>query len=434
MVAYAETLTEKERRRGRIYAYFACLFGCVSEVMIDSSAIIIIYFTMLKGGDMLTMLGTSFSGLMGTFLYIPGGIIVMHLGLKRTVRYACMLGCAGFLLMALAPLFGVWAKYAALAGCLIYSIQRSCYGATWYPLLDIFLRQEDRAKFFGMMRFFYTCFTGGLFFVIGLILQKNPPIIFIQLVIAVTGLLILGRNYCISRFPDNLRDAPEKPQVKKGLSIALHNGSLTAYSVYVGLLMLSYNSLLPMLYLYLKQYVQMNSGTVQILSSIGLVGSMTGYLCYSRVFNDTKLKYLELLVHVLCTVVALLLFLVDKSMPGFTFFAGAMVWCLTFAASIHLCNFSAELLTLARPGNKMMAMTFVQTYSNCGTAVSRVGVSLILGTAMLAPVWEFCGREVSRYQTLFLASFVMLLILFLLLPTLSSFVPPASMDNEESKK
>ena len=129
MVAYAETLTEKERRRGRIYAYFACLFGCVSEVMIDSSAIIIIYFTMLNGGDILTMLVTCFSGLMGTFLYIPGGIIVMHLGLKRTVRYSCMLGCAGFLLMALAPLFGIWAKYAALAGCLIYSIQRSCYGA-----------------------------------------------------------------------------------------------------------------------------------------------------------------------------------------------------------------------------------------------------------------------------------------------------------------
>ena len=56
-MTYAETLSEKVRRSGRRYAYGACLFGCISEVMLDSSAIIIIFFTMLDGGDMLTMLG-----------------------------------------------------------------------------------------------------------------------------------------------------------------------------------------------------------------------------------------------------------------------------------------------------------------------------------------------------------------------------------------
>lgn len=422
MLRYADTMSEKERRRGRIYAYLACLFGCISEVMIDSSAIIIIYFTMLNGGDMLTMLGTSFNGIMGAFLYIPSGIIVMHLGLKRSVFFCCLVGCAGYLLMAAAPFFGGAAKYAALAGCVIYSIQRSTYGATWYPLLDVFLRVQDRARFFGMMRFLYTLFTGSLFFVIGLILQKNPPLYFLQLVIAATGVLLMGRYFCIARFPDNLRDAPEVPQVRKGLSIALHNRPLTSYAVYLQMLMLSYTSLLPLTYIYLKQYVQLNKGTVQIISSIGLVGSMVGYICYSRVLNNVKLKYLELLVHGTYTVVAFALFFVDRSTPGFIFFAGAVVWLLTFAASIHLCNFSAELLTLATPGNKTMAMSLVHTYNSVGISIGRVAVSLILGTAMLTPVWEFCGRNISHYQTLFLCSGVMLLVLFLLFPTLPSFI------------
>ena len=56
MSTYAETLSEKERRRGRILAYFACYFGCISEVMLDSSAIIIVYISMLGGSKDVVML------------------------------------------------------------------------------------------------------------------------------------------------------------------------------------------------------------------------------------------------------------------------------------------------------------------------------------------------------------------------------------------
>ena len=80
-----------------------------------------------------------------------------------------------------------------------------------------------------------------------------------------------------------------------------------------------------------------------------------------------------------------------------------------------------------------MAMAFVQTYSSIGGAVGRTATSLVLGTAMLAPVWDFFGREISRYQTFFLVNGVMLLVLFFLLPTLPSFVPEHE-DYYEPKK
>ena len=76
MSAFAETLTEKERKRARIHAYFACYTGCISEVMLDSSAIIILYVGMLGGSAMTAMLTTSFTGLLGMFLMIPCAAMV----------------------------------------------------------------------------------------------------------------------------------------------------------------------------------------------------------------------------------------------------------------------------------------------------------------------------------------------------------------------
>ncbi len=432
-MSFAESLSEKERKRAQFYAVCSCLSGCVSEVMLDSSAIIIIYFTLLDGGDMLTMLGASFTSLMGALLYIPACIIITRLGMLKVVKYSCLTGCSGYLIMAAAPFFGPAAKFVALAGCLVYSIQRSSYGATWYPLLDVFLRPQDRARFFGMMRFVYTCTIGVLFFVIGLLMKKDPPIIFLQIVLAVTGLLVIGRYLCISKFPRDPDAVPENPDVKKGLSISMKNGPLTSYSVYICLLVIAFTSLTPLTYIYLTKYVELNEGTVQIISSVGLGGSMIGYFCYGKVFNNMKLKYLELLCHLLYTIVAFGLFAVDKSMPGFPVFAGIMIFLASFAYSLFMCNNSAELLALARPGNKTMAMAFVQTYSSAGGAIGRIGTSLILGTSMLAPVWMLGDREISRYQTFFLISGMMLSVLLFLLPTLPSFIPKHD-DYYEPKK
>ncbi|MBO7328024.1 MAG: MFS transporter [Lentisphaeria bacterium] len=433
-MTFAETLSDKERRKGRVYACCACLAGCVSEVMLDSSAIIIIFFSMINAGDMLTMFSTSITPILGLLLFIPSSAINNYFGRKKVVHYSCITGCIGFLLMASAPFFGALGKYIALLGCAVYCVQRSTYGAAWYPLLDVFLRPQDRARFFGTMRFIYTCFTGTMFFVIGLVLQKDVSIWILQSVIAIAGLLMLGRDFCISRFPDNPEAKPETANIYSGLCTAMKNGALTAYSVYVSLLSIAFTSILPLTYLYLSSYVKMNKGTVQIISSVAIGGMVFGHFCYGRVFDGIKLKYLELLAHGLFTITVWVLFFMDKSMPLFPVIIGATVFVQAFANSVYQSNNSAELLTLPRPGNKTMAMAFVQTYSSLGGAIGRVVVSVILGSAMLAPVWDFHGRQVSHFQTLFLASGVMLLVLFFILPTLPSFVSRSEDDDSVIKK
>ena len=106
MSTFAETLSPEVRRRGRILAFCACCFGCISEVMLDSSAIIILYISMLGGSKQEVMFSTGFSAIFCMAALIPCAFLIGRIGMRRAVTAACLTGCAGYLLMAAAPFFG----------------------------------------------------------------------------------------------------------------------------------------------------------------------------------------------------------------------------------------------------------------------------------------------------------------------------------------
>ena len=423
MSAFAETLSAKERRRSRIHAYFACYTGCISEVMLDSSAIIIVYLSLLGTSDMLVMLSTSFSGILGMLLLIPYASLISHIGLKKASTIACIIGCSGFLIMAMAPFFGKLQHIIAIIGCLVYCAQRSLYGAAWYPMLDTFLRPQDRGSFFGTMRYSYMIVSGTLFYIIGKLMGKDPSIVLLQTIIGIAGLLVLGRMYCMLQFPDNTLERTAKLNIRKSLGISLRNGPLVTYSVYVCLISIAYTSLVPLTLLYLKNYVNLPAGQVQIFSTVGIAGSITGFFFYGYLFKKLKIKKLELIVHFIFLFTALALFLLNKDVKGFIWITGVIYFLSSYAASTFMCNNSTELLALARPGNKPMAMAFQQTCQNIGVSIGRTGTALIMGANLLAPTWNFKGLTISSYQTLFLLYAVIAAVILILLPTLPAIVP-----------
>ena len=423
MSTFAETLSEKERKKGRLLAYFACCFGCISEVMLDSSAIIIIYISMLGGTKDEVMLSTGFSAILSMLLMIPCAYIAGRIGMKKAVRISCIIGFSGYLLMAAAPFFGTFQKIAVITGCLIYCLQRSLYGATWYPMLDAFLRPQDRGRFFGTMRFTYTILCAVLFFAVGKFMGAKPSTVLMQCIVGVTGLLILGRMFCMLKFPENPHEKVRHPDIRKTLGISIRNGALVSYSVYACLLALAYTSLVPVILLYLKNHVGLDAGKLQIFSTIGLAGSITGFFFYGKLLKIFSIKYLELMVHSIFILVAFCFAFLSKELPFFIFIAGAVYFINSFAASTFMNNNSSELLALARPGNKTMAMAFLQTYQNAGTSISRTGTAMILGANLLAPSWTLGSMTLCSYQTLFLLYGTIAVILLLLLPTLPAIVP-----------
>ena len=422
-MTFADTLSARERRRGRILACFACWFGCISEVMVDSSAIVILYIAMMGGSKAETMLSTGFSAVFCMVGMIPCAALVGRIGLKRAVVAACLAGCAGFLLMAAAPFFGPWRKAAALAGCLVYSAQRTLYGAAWYPMLDVFLRPQDRGSFFGTMRFTYMVLSGVLFYFVGRMMGEDPPVRLMQGVLAVTGLLILGRLFCMLRFPENPAEEKVRLDWRRALGISVRNGPLVGYSVYVCLLSAASTSIVPLTLLYLKNHAGLDAGRVQVFSTVGIAGSVAGFFCYGFLLRALRIRRLELGVHLAFVAAALVLALAGADLPGFLWIAGAAYFLAAFAGSAFMCNNSAEYLALARPGNKPMAVAFLQTYQNVGISVGRAGTAAILGADLLAPSWRLGSLELCGYQTLFLLCGAAMAFLLVLLPALPAFVP-----------
>ena len=422
-MSYADTLPDDVRRRGRNYATVSAVAGCVSEVMLDRSAIIILLFTMLHASPTVTMFSSSLSGVLGLFLMLPNAYIADRIGLKFSVKVACWTGFGGFMLVAVAPFFGRFAVSLALIGICIYCSQRSLYGSAWYPLLDNFLRADERGKFFSTMRTCYMIFNGTFLFLIGLVLERYVSIWLLQAIVAVAAGCLLIRWYCIKRFPEDPEMKTGTYKFRQALYTSIRNSPLTGFSVYQCILVLGCTALLPLTLIYLRKYVQMEPGKVQLLSSVGVAGCIVGYFLYGFLTRRVKLKYLELVVHLAYLVLALLLFWLDKNTPGFAVYVGIIIFCDAVVGSWLMCNNSVEYLALARPGNKTMAIAFCSTYSNLGAAIGRAGSSVLLGGVLLAPRWTFLGHTISVYQSVFLISALIVAMALWMLPILPSFVP-----------
>ena len=424
MSAFAETLTDRERRRGRIHAYFACYFGCISEVMLDSSAIIILYVGMLGGSGMTKMLTMSFTGLLGMFLMIPCAAIIDRIGMRRSVTVSCLTACFGLVLMGAAPLFGSKLQLpVAMIGCLAYCLQRALYSVAWFPMLDAFLRPQDRGSFFGTMRYSYMILSGVIFFAFGKLMGKEPPLWMMQAMVAAAGVLVLGRWYCMMQFPEDISERPAKRNLREALTTAMRNGPLTSYAVYACMITIAYATLRPLTLVYLKDGIKLPSGPVQIFSTVGIAGGVIGYAAYGFMLKHLKIKRMELLVHFTFIAVALTLFLLPGNCRGFIWIAGAAFFMAAFAEAGFKCNNSSEILALARPGNKPMASAFVQTYQNIGSGFARGCNALVLGSGLLADSWQFGGRAISSYQTMFLVCGVVAVLILILIPTLPAVVP-----------
>ena len=90
---------------------------------------------------------------------------------------------------------------------------------------------------------------------------------------------------------------------------------------------------------------------------------------------------------------------------------------------------SSEMMELATPGNKVMAMAFSGTFSYGATGLARVVPSLLLGSGLLASNWEFHGLAISRWRSLYLlgSCAILLSAVFLFL------VPAVFPDNTNSR-
>ncbi|NLF92945.1 MAG: hypothetical protein GX564_03570, partial [Oligosphaeraceae bacterium] len=179
----------------------------------------------------------------------------------------------------------------------------------------------------------------------------------------------------------------------------------------------------PLSFIYLKSHLGVGHNTVVTISGLAMLGTILGYLISSRVLRALGTKWVQISCHCCFMLLAFGCFACGRETP----YAVQLITILLMLyglvnACFSVCN-SAEILALARPGNKTMATAFCNTFLQTGISVSRGGCSLILGSGLLAASWPLGARSVSSFQTLFLFAGLALALSLLLLVLIPAVVP-----------
>lgn len=437
-MSFSQTLSISERAKAARNAIFSALFGCIPEMAIDGGAVIVVYITMLNGSDASKMLATTFTSLTMIALVLFCGKICNYIGLRAAMTTSCLITFFSFLMMAIAPFLGFFKLPFLLIGCFIYTLGKPLYTACWFPLIDNFLRPEDRSKFFGRMRFCYSALNASLLFGMGWLFSKfennTPPMWLMQAIIVFCGIAGLIRCFFANRIPINPDIAegttPEtvnpnqQYSLREGLKISLRNGPLVGFSIYFCFLSVASSSVSPLIMVYLKSDVfNASSAAVMRIAAISLSGALFGFLCSNYIIKFLKVKGSFLLTHLTGIIIPAILFFCAPTHSWSIWVIGLVSFISPFVGATSSVLNSSESLALARPGNKTIALSFFQFFSCLGVAAGRFGVTAILACGMLAPKWIFKGLTITIFQSIFAISSIMMAFSLVLIVLLPAFVP-----------
>lgn len=383
-------------------AVFSSCCGFPGEVVLTDSAVVILFAGMLGAGDMLSLLTTSFLPFFNGLCMIPMAYLVMRFGHRAFILRVLVFASAMYFLAASAPWFGR-AGIAVLTGSIIlFALGVTGFVSGWYPMLDTFLTRESRTQFFSRMRFCHQLASVVFLLVSGMLLGAEPPVWKLQLILFAAALLFCGRGICIARIPEFPARLPERTGFREGLLTAVGNKGLTGFTLYLFMLNISTFGTVPLTILYLKKGLNIPDNIVVFLSAASLTGMLFGYLGIGWVVKTLGLRRTFPVFHLFYFLLSCPLWFIRDGGVVALCVTGGILTAYSFLLAGSSILASAEMMELATPGNKVMAMAFSGTFSYGATGLARAVPSLLLGSGMLSAGWNFAGWSVSRWQSLFL--------------------------------
>ncbi|OQA84109.1 MAG: Major Facilitator Superfamily protein [Lentisphaerae bacterium ADurb.Bin242] len=399
-------LTPSLARQAERDSIFSSCCTSMGDVPFTDAAIIILYANMLGASDTFTMITTSLVPLAIGFFTIPAAWITLRSSYQQTILRASFFSLLLFGVIVCAPFFRSAAVMVLLLALAVFSVCHTVYLSAWFPMLDTFLTQERRSIYLGRMRFSWQLSSALLLGGIGMVIGKNPSVGMLQMVMLFSMCIFAFKLYFIARIPNFKSESGRKElSFKEGLDMALANKPLAGYSVYLFILNLAAYGTIPLVTLYMKKALHAPDNIIVFISSITLTGMLVGSFFAGWIIRRYGIKKTFLAVHVIYAVTNLALFFMSKGiMPDsrlyFTIAAILFLYSFTFACAN--ISSSSEMMALANPNNKVMAMAFCNSFYYAGSGLSRFMTSLILGSGALAASWTSMGMTFCHYQTLFL--------------------------------
>ncbi len=406
-------------------ATLSTCFGAMGDVTLSDSAIIILFAQMLGAGDMYSMLTTSLLPLFNGLCIIPMAFVAEKTGYQKLILRITMLAAFAYYMVVASPFFG-GGKFSVSVMILMLVLFAFCntgYLAGWYPMLDTFLLPERRSFYLSSMRFSWQLSSAVFLCAAGIFVGENPSLQRLQLVLLIAATLFLGRIFFIARIPRIKAEKTGLYGFHDGLCIALANKPLAGYSVYLFILNLAAYGTLPLATIYLKKHLHAPDNLIVLISGLSMIGMLLGSIGSGRIITRWGIKNTLLGIHITFALVNSALFFIGEwnCLTGILTALLMMAYSFTFAAASIAST--SEMMALATPGNKAMAMAFCGTFYYTGSGLSRLISSLVLGSGMLAPQWRIGSMSICHYQTLFLVYSVLIVFAAIFLVVVPAVFP-----------
>ena len=416
-MSFADTLPDNVRRKARRYAIFSALFGCISEWVNDSNAIIILFLVMLGGSEAFSLFSSSFGGIASMVLGMPFALLISRIGLRRSYSCATFFGMAMFFLMASAPFFGPKAKYIVMIAALCYNLSRPLYSNSWYPMCGNMLRSDERGKFFSTMRFSYMLLNTCLLYLAGCFLGDEPQLWKYQVIIIFAAIMAYGRVYCMDKMPIDKNEEKGTSNFIRSICSLYNEHGVLGYAFYLLAAYTASMGLLPLCIIYMKKELSFGAGTIMTVTSCRLCGMIIGFITVrfaARMFNIFRY---QLMTHLMLVLVSLIVLFVRPDGAHSGFLMGVVFFMSGMSYAHLMCLSSMRTIELAPQNNRVVAMSFCSVMQSIGTVISTLGATALLASGALAPKWTMFGVDFSHYHFMFIIYFLLCIfsMLFLML-------------------
>lgn len=408
----------------RFWAYSATWFGCTADLLLENSAILILYMNKLGATASLILFTSGISSLITMFLQIPSGSIVGYLGPKRGIFVSSGIVIAAFILISSGPFWGSGGKAVVVLGVALHAVSRALWNVSWYLILGNILRPHERGMFLGTMRFSYYLLNTVFFFALGIALTSISSIEFLQAIFLCVGMLSVGRILVISELKLNhwKKIGETSRTIKDAFRLSLVNSSLVGAAIYTAVISFAFAPVMQLALIYFKEGMKLDAGNVQLISSIGLGGNICAALFYDKILKRLGMKIFQISIHFSFILICAGLAFLNQEIGAGSWMCCVIFFYAAFSFTCFGCNVSREMLALARPGNEAMTTSFSLTYQLLGTGSGWFVSSFLLGCGCLKTSWKLY-TEMTAYQTLFLVSGIFLCFLLIFLPLLPSVIP-----------
>ena len=407
MAAEQDRMLTPAHLSGERRAIASSCCGFTGEAVLTESAVIMLFAGMLGAGEALKLLTTAVFPFLSGLLMLPMAYLAMRKSCRKMTVWATLVAATAYILTVFAPYCGEY-KVAVLLFLLVtFAVSLSGFVAGWFPLLDTFLLPERRTGFIGRMRFMHQLSAVAFLTVSGFILGKNPSMKALQIVIAIAGVIFIGRAIFIALIPGVPEEKSSTCSWRGGIVTAWNNKKLRSGAFYLALLNLAVYGITPLWIINLQQHGQSDNVLVYI-SAAALSGMMLGYLSVGKIAVRDHRKMLGILQKTLL-VISIILLLLPVSGTAAAVAVGITLMAYNFTVALTSVSATALMMDSATAGNKTMAMALFGALGNGGMGSSRVAAALLIHSPLAAMTadWKYC----NIFQAALIISIILLLIL-----------------------